>query len=81
MKEVITFEEAVNFLEEGNEVTLECDGAWYEISETGNWIGGDVEEGYISEVLGNVIYSSAEIVLKKSIEYLSKDGKEVEIIF
>lgn len=75
----ITFEEAVDYLQEGEEITLECNGYSYEISPSENWVGGDVAEGYISLVLGNVVYQSAEGVLKLSIDHLASDGKHVEI--
>lgn len=74
------FEEAVELLKDGGEVTLECGQYEYEISPSENWIGGDVGDGYISQVLGNVIYSSAKTVLKESIKCLSEGGKEVKII-
>lgn len=75
----ITLEEAIEYLEDGEEITLKCDGYFYEISQSDNWVGGDVANGYISLVLGNVIYQSAENVIRKSIEHLSEDGKEVLI--
>lgn len=76
---MITFEEAVILLEADMEVTLECDGYDYEISPADEWIGGDGMEGYISMVLGNVVYDSARIILEKSIKHLESDGKMVGI--
>lgn len=75
----ITFEEAVEQLEEGLEIKLLCDGYDYEISKADNWVGGDSMNGYISLVLGNRVYESAEYILKQSIDFLSRNGKEVEI--
>jgi hypothetical protein len=75
-----TFEEAVKHLEEGGEVTLECDGYDYEISPAEDWVGGDGMEGYISLVMGNVVYNDAEIILEQSIKHLKSTGKDVEII-
>lgn len=75
----ITFDEAVEYLTEGEEITLNCEGYSYEISPSENWVGGDVGEGFISVVLGNSIYSNAEMILKQSIKYLSEEGKEVTI--
>lgn len=77
---MITFEEAVILLETGSEVILECDGYNYEIAPADGWVGGDGMDGYISLVLGNVVYESAEYILRKSIEHLEKDGKSVGII-
>lgn len=77
----LTFEEAVEMLRDGGLITLECDGYDYEISPADDWVGGDGMEGYISLVLGNVVYESAEGILKQSIDYLKKDGKEVIINF
>lgn len=75
----MTLQEAVEQLEEGVEITLECDGYSYEVSEAHNWVGGDGQDGYISAVLGNRIYNSAEQVLKESIQYLEKNGNKVVI--
>ncbi|MDO6628662.1 hypothetical protein [Bacillus thuringiensis] len=75
----ITFEEAVELLEEGLEITLECDGYSYDIAPSEDWVGGDGQEGYISLVLGNVVYDSAEYILKKSIDFLKENGKTVVI--
>lgn len=75
----ITVEEAIEYLEDGLEINLECEGYNYEVSQSDNWIGGDVAEGFISVVLGNVVYDSAERVLNESIKFLSRDGKEVLI--
>jgi hypothetical protein len=75
----ITFDEAVEELEEGCGISLECDGYSYDISPADDWVGGEGMEGYISLVLGNVVYSSAESVLRESINHLSEDGKEVVI--
>ena len=75
----ITIEEAIEYLEDGLEINLECGGHNYEVSQSDNWIGGDVAEGFISVVLGNVVYDSAEHILNESIKFLSRDGKEVLI--
>ncbi|MEH6848054.1 MULTISPECIES: hypothetical protein [Bacillus cereus group] len=75
----ITFEEAVQLLEEGLEITLECDGYSYDIAPSEDWVGGDGQEGYISLVLGNVVYDSAEYILRKSIDFLKENGKTVVI--
>ncbi|PEV64218.1 hypothetical protein [Bacillus thuringiensis] len=76
---VIEFKEAVEMLEDGMEVVLECDGHDYEISDSENWLGGDAHEGYISLVLGNMVYESAETALRESIDFLEKSGKSVTI--
>lgn len=76
---MITFEEAVSCLESGLEVTLECGGHDYEISQADDWIGGEGQEGYISLVMGNVVYDSAERILKESIKHLESNGEEVGI--
>ncbi|MGH0950696.1 hypothetical protein [Bacillus mycoides] len=75
----ITFEEAVELLEEGLEITLKCDGYDYDIAPSEDWVGGDGQEGYISLVLGNVVYDSAEYILKKSIDFLKENEKTVVI--
>lgn len=76
----ITFDEAVEMLEEGNDITLECDDYSYEITTADNWrSGGSDLDGFISLVLGNVVYNSAEYILKESIEFLARNGKEVVI--
>lgn len=75
----LKFKEAVEYLKEGCEVTLECEGYSYEISPSDDWLGGEGMEGYISLVLGNVVYDNAERVLRESINFLSKDNKEVVI--
>jgi hypothetical protein len=75
----ITFEEAVELLKDGCGVSLECEGYYYEISPADDWIGGDGMEGYISSVLGNVVYDSVKIVLRESINFLSEDGNKVVI--
>ena len=75
----ITFDEAVEYLQDGEEITIECGGYSYEISSSADYVGGDVAEGFISSVLGNVIYASAEMVIRKSIDHLSKDGDEVTL--
>ncbi|WP_168898296.1 hypothetical protein [Bacillus sp. ISTL8] len=77
--EGITIEEAVELLEDGMEVTLECGGYDYEIAPADNFVGGDGMEGFISMVLGNVVYDGAEHVLNKSIDFLKESGKEVTI--
>lgn len=74
-----TFEEAVEMLEDGMEVTLEINGYSYDVAPADSFIGGD--EGFISEVLGNVSYDSAEHILRKSIDFLEEDGGKVEITF
>lgn len=79
MKMTIEFEEAVEMLEEGLEVVLECGGYDYEISSSENWLGGDAHEGYISLVLGSVVYESAETALRESINFLEKSEKSVTI--
>lgn len=71
---VITMEEAVEYLEDGMEIKLECNGYTYEISASDNWIGGDVEDGYISSVLGNCIYGDAEYIIGESIRSLIKNS-------
>lgn len=76
---LITLEEAVFYLEDGVEIVLECNGYSYEIGASENWAGGDVEEGYISLALGNVVYQDAKSVIQKSINHLSEDGHEVTI--
>uniref|UniRef100_A0AB39C7U7 Uncharacterized protein n=1 Tax=Bacillus phage KoopaTroopa TaxID=3234046 RepID=A0AB39C7U7_9CAUD len=76
---MIKFDEAVVLLEAGMEVTLECDGHDYEISPADEWVGGEGQEGYISLVMGNVVYDSAERILRESIKHLESDGKEVGI--
>lgn len=75
----ITFNEAVEYLQEGEEITLECEGYSYEISSSADYVGGDVAEGFISSVLGNVIYNNAEHIIKKSIDFLLEEGKEVKL--
>lgn len=74
-----SFNEAVEWLEDGGEVILECDGYDYEISRADDWIGGDGMDGYISLVLGNVVYESAESILRQSINFLEADGQKVQI--
>ncbi len=69
----------LSFLEEGLEITLECDGYSYDIAPSEDWVGGDGQEGYISLVLGNVVYDSAEYILRKSIDSLEENGKTVVI--
>lgn len=70
MKEKI-IQEATEVLEGFGEVTLvfsndeECI-----IGEAGNYLGDG--EGYISETLGNVLYSSASSAILSTIEYLGK---------
>lgn len=76
---MITFEEAVTLLEASMEIVLECDGYDYDVAPADYFVGGDDMEGYISDVLGNVVYDSAEIILRKSIDFLGRDGKEVGI--
>lgn len=76
-----TFKEAVEMLEEGIGVKLIWRGYEYEVSPADNWVGGDGMDGYISQVLGNVVYDSAEHVLRNSIEFLEEDGEKVEIKF
>lgn len=76
---MITLEEAIVLLEAGMEVTLECNGYDYEVAPADEWVGGDGMEGYISLVLGNVVYDSARIILEKSIKHLESDGSKVGI--
>ena len=75
----IDFNEAVEMLEDGIPIILECNGYDYEVSPADDWVGGDGIEGYISLVLGNVVYSSAEDVLRQSIDFLKRKGNEVLI--
>ena len=75
----ITFDEAVEYLNEGCEIILRCNGYDYEVSQSENWVGGDISEGYVSLVLGNVIYSDPKVVLQESIHFLSEDGDNVAI--
>lgn len=74
-------EEAIELLEAGIEVTLECDGYEYEVGPSENFVGGEGMEGYISVVLGNVVYGDAKDILEKSIDFLSKGNKKVTINF
>jgi hypothetical protein len=37
-------------------------------------------EGYISLVMGNVVYDDAETIIKQSINHLESTGKDIEII-
>lgn len=76
---MITFDEAVELLEAGMEVILECGGYDYEISPADDWVGGDGMEGYISLALGNVVYDSAKIILEESIKHLESTGSPVGI--
>lgn len=76
----LTITEAVEELENGFEVTLETEDNYYVISIAEDFIGGEEQEGYISEVLGNIIYDSAEDILTKSISYLEKQGETVTIL-
>lgn len=76
-----TFEEAVEMLKEGMEVTLVCKGYDYDIAPADGWVGGDGMDGYISLVLGNRVYDDAEHILRESIDFLSRDGAEVRIEF
>lgn len=75
------FNEAVECLESGGSITLECDGYEYGISAADDFVGAEDTEGFISEVLGNVVYSEAEVVLRRSVEHLEKDGSSVTIHF
>jgi hypothetical protein len=77
---MLTFEEAVEELENGYEVTLETDDNYYTIGPADSFIGGEEQEGYISEVLGNIIYDSAEHIIVKSIQYLEQQGETVTIL-
>lgn len=77
--EGVTIEEAIELLEDGMEVTLECDGYDYEIAPADGFIGGDGMEGFISVALGNIVHDEAEHVLNKSIKFLKESGKEVTI--
>lgn len=75
------FKEAIELLEAGCEVVLKSNGYSYEVSPSDNWIGGEEMGGFISQVLGNIVYDDAEHVLKESIDFLAEDGKEVKITF
>lgn len=76
----LTVNEAVEELENGCEVTLETDDNYYTIGPVEDFIGGDGQEGYISEVLGNTIYDNAEYIITKSIQYLEGQGETVTIL-
>jgi predicted heme/steroid binding protein len=72
--------EAVAYMEEGGAVRLSCDDYDYEVSSADSWVGGEGHTGYISEVLGNIAYDSAEHVLQASIDHLmSTTDKPVKI--
>ena len=76
----LEFKEAIEWLEDGLEVSLHCEGYEYEVSGAENWLGGEGLEGFISQAIGNTLYSSAEKVLRESVKHLSDNGKhEVEI--
>ena len=76
----LEFKEAVEWLEDGLEVNLHCGGYEYEVSGAENWLGGEDAEGFISEAIGNTLYSSAERALRESIKHLSDNRKhKVEI--
>lgn len=75
----LTFNEAVEMLEDGTAITLESDGGSYDIDLAHNFIGRESMDGYISEVLGNIVYSSAKAVLKESIDHLESCGETVNI--
>lgn len=71
-------DEIVEYLMDGGTVNLEIGEYSYEISPAENWVGGDGMEGFISEVLGNVVYDNARYVLVKTIEFLEKNVGNVE---
>lgn len=76
---MITFDEAVELLEAGLEVTLECGGHDYDIAPADGFLGGDGQEGWISMALGNVVYDDAKHVLTESIKHLESTGSPVGI--
>lgn len=75
MSEIIELKEAVELLEDGFDITLESDTHFYEVYQ----IGGHTEDGYMSNLLGDITYYDAETVLKETIERLN-DMREDFII-
>lgn len=73
--------EAIEVLEAGISVYVSKGKYEYEVSPSDNWIGGEGSDGYISEALGNVVYSDAEGVLEETVRFLEKDGAGVKIRF
>ena len=74
----VTLAEAIEGLEVGMCITIVCsDGYTYDVQEAHNYLGAGEEDGYISEALGNVVYYSAESVLKETEKYFTKQGKTI----
>lgn len=71
------FKDAVEMLEDGISVTVKAGGYDYEVGPAEDFLGGG--EGYISVALGNVLYDSAEDVLRETIKYLEGEGEKVRI--
>ena len=65
-------EMAIECLKDFTEVTLNfSDDTECTIGEAGNYLGGG--DGYISEVLGNISYDTAESAVDATINYMKRN--------
>ena len=79
---MLTIEEAIEELKVGGEIEMHCGHHSFIIGQSFSFIGGDGMTGFISEVLGNVVYQSAEHIIRESYNYLVKNSdREVIITF
>ena len=73
MPDILTKEEAIERLNDGDSVTFVCEeGHEYEVESASAYVGGG--DGYTSVVLGNVEYETAEDAITATIDYFKKDG-------
>ncbi|AOZ62526.1 hypothetical protein SBP8a_276 [Bacillus phage SBP8a] len=77
------YKDAVEVLGEEIAVTVEVNGYSYDIDLAENYLGGEGMEGFISEVMGNMVYDSAEGVILKTVDFLLQSNSidDIEITF
>ena len=73
------FKEAIAWLEDGFDIVLICDGYEYELMQADSYLGSEGQDGYISQVMGNIIYKNAQDALQESIKHLTAKEYDVRI--
>lgn len=74
-------EEAIELLKGSDRIVLELDdGSTQEIGEAGNYLGGEEGSGWISDILGNVLYTSISRVVHETFDYIESMGIHVTYV-
>ena len=70
-------DEAIEILESSDYVTIETGESSYEIYNAHDSIGGEDVDGWISEVLGNVVYADIRKVVNSTFDYIELHTTEI----